>query len=590
MEPGDPANDDDDVVFLAEDSPTDPLVEEIAPEPWLVMIVDDDEDVHRITRTVIEDIRFRNRGLRIIDCNSGQAARQALETGAEVAVLLLDVVMESDDAGLQVVRFVRDTLGNNRTRIVLRTGQPGQAPEREVIVGYDINDYKTKTELTAQKLFTTLIAALRSYEDLLTLQASRDGLQRIGDNSTELFKIRRPGPFVERVLDDLIGFVSGLSGAVFCREPLQTAQTGNLRPLAMREWPPEQEAALLEMVQTISAERRNRYERGRTFLWMLTPGGRELIVYLAHAGLLDGVRRELLELFHDKIGIGYDNVVINEWLQQTNQWLEEEVRLRTRELLEKSNRLELANQKFSQELQLAAVLQRSILPSDLPATNNLRVVASMVPAQEVGGDFYNLLWLDEHRLAFMIADVSGKGVPAAFFMLRSHALLHEIASHYPSPARCLAEANQQLCAANPLELFVTLFFAVFDTRTRRLGYATAGHNMPVWLHADGSMETLPTAGGMLLGIFADAGFTESEVTLGPGDRLFLFTDGIVEAMNIGGDLFGQDRLESVLSTTQGKGVLATMDAVTSAVSRFAADCAPSDDITCLVLGVGRGAE
>ena len=320
---------------------------------------------------------------------------------------------------------------------------------------------------------------------------------------------------------------------------------------------------------------------------MLTPSGRELVVTLTHAGVLDGMRRELLELFHDKIGIGYDNVVMNEWLQQTNRWLEEQVMLRTRELSEKTDRLEVANRKFSDELQLAAVLQRSILPTDMPFDQRLRVVATMIPAQEVGGDFYNLLRLDEHRLAFLIADVSGKGVPAAFFMLRSHALLDEIAARTSGPASCLAEANRRLCSANPLSLFVTLFFAVLDTRTMRLSYASAGHDLPIWLHADGTLDALPHAGGMLLGMFDDARFSEGEVQLAPGDKLFLFTDGVTEAMNAERGWFGLPRLQAVLRQTHAQDVEATMDAVTAEVEAFAAGCPRSDDLTCLVLGVGH---
>ena len=233
--------DSDDLLFLAED---DGAAEaEPAAEPWVVMIVDDDEDVHQITRAVIDDIRFMGRGIRVVDCHSGAAARAALDAGLEVAVILLDVVMETDDAGLQLVRHVREELQNQRVRIVLRTGQPGQAPERDVIIRFDINDYKTKTELTAQKLFTTLIAALRSYQDLVTLQASRDGLRRIGDASTELFQVREPEPFVERVLDELIGFVRGdaraRSSAAIPPTPRKAAACGRWRCAAgipSRKW------------------------------------------------------------------------------------------------------------------------------------------------------------------------------------------------------------------------------------------------------------------------------------------------------------------------------------------------------------------
>ncbi len=146
---------------------------------WKILIVDDEEEVHRITRLALSDVVFERRRIDFISAYTGTEAKKVLETHADIAVVLLDVVMEKDDAGLEVAKYIRETLKNFRIRIVLRTGQPGKAPEKEIIVNYDVNDYKAKTELTAQKLFTTTIASLRSYKQLSTIEENKDEISRL---------------------------------------------------------------------------------------------------------------------------------------------------------------------------------------------------------------------------------------------------------------------------------------------------------------------------------------------------------------------------------------------------------------------------
>jgi CheY-like chemotaxis protein len=156
--------------------------------PWKVLIVDDEDEVHQVTRLVLQRFEFEGRSLQLMHARSGAEACTAVATHPDTALVLLDVVMEDDHAGLAVVRHIRETLGNRLVRIVLRTGQPGQAPEHEVISTYDINDYKEKTELTAQKLKTLVFATLRSYRDLLIIDANRHGLERVIQASTRIFE------------------------------------------------------------------------------------------------------------------------------------------------------------------------------------------------------------------------------------------------------------------------------------------------------------------------------------------------------------------------------------------------------------------
>lgn len=144
-----------------------------ADPPWKILIVDDEGDVHAVTKLVLDDFHFRGRRLTFLDAYSGSTACDMLAAHPDTAVVFLDVVMETRDAGLKVIRHVREVLKNPRVRIILRTGQPGEAPEQEVIVNFDINDYKCKTELTAQKLFSTLIVALRIYEGMNACERDR---------------------------------------------------------------------------------------------------------------------------------------------------------------------------------------------------------------------------------------------------------------------------------------------------------------------------------------------------------------------------------------------------------------------------------
>jgi len=144
---------------------------------WTVLIVDDEEDVHKITRITLKGFTFQGRGLRLLSAYSGDDVKTILAKEKDVALVLLDVVMEEEDTGLKLVEYIRNDLENNSVRIVLRTGQPGKAPEQTVISRYDINDYKTKPEFTAQKLFTCVTACLRAYENLKLIERNREGLE-----------------------------------------------------------------------------------------------------------------------------------------------------------------------------------------------------------------------------------------------------------------------------------------------------------------------------------------------------------------------------------------------------------------------------
>jgi len=206
--------DDPDTLVFADDAPN------TAPEPastrvWKLLIVDDEPEIHDITRLAIGDLRIDGHPLALLSVYSATAARVVLQSHLDIAVILLDVVMESENAGLELVRWIRGTLGSSRVRIVLRTGQPGHAPEQRVMFDYDINDYRDKTEITAQRLTTTVLGAVRSYRDLCIIESHKFGLEQIVRSTAALFERQSIDQFITGVLHQLSALVSPQESAMF---------------------------------------------------------------------------------------------------------------------------------------------------------------------------------------------------------------------------------------------------------------------------------------------------------------------------------------------------------------------------------------
>lgn len=204
--------------FLFADDTEEEVVEELS--SWKILVVDDEPEVHAVTKLALSDFVFQDKKLEFISAHSGAEAKQIFMEHDDIAVVLLDVVMETDDAGLKVAEFIRNEANNYFTRIILRTGQPGQAPERDVIVNYDINDYKSKTELTAQKLFTVVIATLRSYRDIISIEESRKGLEKIISASADLFSIHSLENFIDGIIQQLSSLLGGTTDAAYITSAL----------------------------------------------------------------------------------------------------------------------------------------------------------------------------------------------------------------------------------------------------------------------------------------------------------------------------------------------------------------------------------
>jgi len=238
------------------------------------------------------------------------------------------------------------------------------------------------------------------------------------------------------------------------------------------------------------------------------------------------------------------------------------------------------------DLALAAEIQLAILPQDFPPFDDLKdtvdVYASMKPAKDVGGDFYDITRIDDDHIGLTMADVSGKGVPAAMFMAVSHTLLRLAGKKKLKPEEVIIESNNVLAAESFDNMFVTLFYAIMNVRTGEMQYVNAGHNPPYILHKDGTLETLPTSKNICLGVLEDYTYTSDSLTLQKGDSLVTFTDGVTEACSTSNELYGESRLEALLPTLAGQSARSILDNVINAVHAHAEGAEQSDDITMLV--------
>lgn len=242
-------------------------------------------------------------------------------------------------------------------------------------------------------------------------------------------------------------------------------------------------------------------------------------------------------------------------------------------------------EEIQYDLNVAREIQQSILPKVFPAfpeSAPFDIYATMNAAKAVGGDFYDFFMVDEHHLGFTIADVSDKGVPAAIFMAISRTVIRATALRQHSPATCLSESNNLLCNESVNGMFVTVFYAVLNIHTGDVVYSNGGHNRPVWIRKGETAEMLPVTGNMALGVMSGLPYNERTIHLEPGDSLFLYTDGISEAMNPKGELFGDARLIETCSqaSASAKAMIGRME---QRVSAFVDGATQYDDMTMLSL-------
>ena len=337
--------DQDDVLQLIEDSGRAP--EASTARKWKVAVIDDDQAVHEGTRFALSDYNLNGQTLEILSAYSAAEGRTLMRAHPDIAAVLLDVIMETDAAGLDLVEFIRNEIKNETVRIILRTGQPGQAPERRVIVDYDINDYKAKTELTADKLFTSLTAALRSYQQLERMVQTRRGLEIIIDAASTLYDFKSMQRLAEGVLTQIASLLNvDCAGILVLRDGGATgddfsvlAGSGCYSRFTGAAGSKSLDTDLRQMVEAAFQRRKHEFADHRSVLYVRTGSGREVVVLLQAERELSDTDRSLVEIFGSRLSIAFDNVILYQQLNEANTQLEDRVAQRTRALMQANRRL-----------------------------------------------------------------------------------------------------------------------------------------------------------------------------------------------------------------------------------------------------------
>lgn len=237
------------------------------------------------------------------------------------------------------------------------------------------------------------------------------------------------------------------------------------------------------------------------------------------------------------------------------------------------------------ELNIAKSIQEGSVPNVFPAfpdRTDFDLFATMHPAKEVGGDFYNFLLVDDRHLAVVMADVSGKGVPASLFMMVSNILIMERLRSFDSPANALSYVNKRICARNTLNMFVTVWLGIIDLETGNVIACNAGHDNPVVCRKNGRIEVINDVHGVIVGAMDDSEYTNYEFNLEKGDKLFLYTDGVVEATNANNELFTEARMREALSKLRSKSPSDILKGMKHSIDSFVGDAPQFDDITMML--------
>lgn len=321
----------EDELLFAEENVSETVASNLETQYWKVLLIDDDQDVHDVTCLVLQDFQFAGRSLQFLHAHSAAEGYRLLLEHHDIAVALVDVVMETDSAGLDLVKRIREELNNTQIRLVLRTGQPGQAPEESVIVNYDINDYKDKTELTHIKLKTLLYTTLRSYRDIIALDASRRGLERVIEATGEINQSRSLHRFNSAILANLtrlLGFnedsiyLSRLRAVAASHERdryLVLAATGQFATLAddsnHPSLPPE-----VEVLFNRALKERQSVESEKHFVsYFCTERKNETLLFVGHDGTLSSLDRHLLSIYSSNLSVAFENLRLREEIEETQK-------------------------------------------------------------------------------------------------------------------------------------------------------------------------------------------------------------------------------------------------------------------------------
>ena len=295
--------------------------------PWKVLLVDDEPDIHDITKLTLNRFRLDERALTFLHAYTGAEAKEILARESDIALVFLDVVMEAEDSGLEVARWLRKDLGNQFTRIVLRTGQPGQAPEERVIVDYDINDYKEKTELDRTKLFTTTFAALRAYRDIMQVEQARrvqlnyrEGLERVIAASAHIFQQRNLKDFACGLLQQVVALLR-LEQSMLLRLAGASVITGeNEYEILAQIGEPGCDMISPQLIAQLDEARHNRISRlhGDTYVgYFPNSSGKASLLVLKGVEEISDIDAQLLQVFCSGVAIAFDNILLTQEITDT---------------------------------------------------------------------------------------------------------------------------------------------------------------------------------------------------------------------------------------------------------------------------------
>ncbi|QOL25980.1 EAL domain-containing protein [Thalassotalea sp. LPB0316] len=305
--------------LFSDDFYEDDVVDEKSEDTWKVLIVDDDPEIHSVTQLALSDVIVLGRSLEYLHAYSGQDACQLIESRDDIVLVLLDVVMETDDAGLNVVKYIRDELDRQDIRIVLRTGQPGYAPEESVIKDYDINDYKTKTELTRRKLVTTVYAAIRSYQQIYTINQSQQGLEKVIGATSELLELHNFTDYAHGVLEQFHSLLDNVTSSVFSARGQGVidgaddlslyvlAQCGLQAAFVNQKCSQVLEPAVTEALNRCFTQKQHYFDESYVVLY-LSRGDFRTVIYLELSSPMPEMVKPLLEVFLTNVVTGYENV------------------------------------------------------------------------------------------------------------------------------------------------------------------------------------------------------------------------------------------------------------------------------------------
>lgn len=284
-------------------------------ESWKVMIIDDDPSVHEATKFSLSGFRFMDKDIEWVSAYSAKEARLLFENETDVALLFLDVVMEEDDAGLSFARWYREQNINPSSRIILRTGQPGQAPEKEIIVKYDLHDYKTKTELTSDKLFTTTVAALRAYHDMSRLEETRKGLEGVISSASNIMAIQTMNEYARAVLQQIDSVLDIGAQGIICAQKHKNDEWDILAETGEFKQDRDYIFSVLNKMDETSDEINED--------WMVKPlvndQDTHYAIYLEPMGQLNAIQVDMLSMFCNNVSAGMRNIRLYDSLMNANR-------------------------------------------------------------------------------------------------------------------------------------------------------------------------------------------------------------------------------------------------------------------------------